>query len=294
MLKSKKSLISIGTIFLVLAVVLNTGCIGQMEEWEPEGTIEFGLPPWPGVTVKTEVARVILEGMGYETVGSSLDVGIVYGEMAEGNIDVLLASWLPGLHTPYIDEFGDRLDLVHINMPLTWDGLVVPRYVYEAGVQSIDDLPDYADEFDRRIVGIEPGAGIMIKTEAAIDAYGLDDWTLVSSSAPAQLAELDAAIEAGEWIVIPKWKPHSAFIVFDIVELDDPLDVYEEGEVWTVARLGLDEDHPAAYAFLQKFQISPETQSEWIYQYADLGRDPREIAEEWVNDNPDKVIEWTT
>lgn len=296
MLKSKKSLISIATIFLVLAVVLNTGCIGQMDEWEAEGTIEFGLPPWPGVTVKTEVARELLEGMGYTTTAAQLDAGIVYAELAEGNIDVLLAGWLPATHGEYWNLYEDRLELVHVNVPETWLGLVVPTYVYEAGIQSITDLPGNEDKFGGTIVGIEPGAGIMINTGRAIDIYGLDGYTLASSSTPAMMAELDAAIEANEWVVATLWKPHSAFAIFDIMELDDPQFVYgEEGDkVYTVLKDGFAEDYPLAYTFFQKFQVSPETQSEWIHQYADLGRDPREIAREWINQNPEKVIEWTT
>lgn len=33
---------------------------------EPE-TIRFSVPPWPGVTVKTQVASTLLDSLGYKT-----------------------------------------------------------------------------------------------------------------------------------------------------------------------------------------------------------------------------------
>ena len=41
-------------------------------------------------------------------------------------------------------------------------GLVVPSYVT---IDSITELNDHKDKFGSRIVGIEPGAGLMIHTE---------------------------------------------------------------------------------------------------------------------------------
>lgn len=294
MLNSKKNLICIGTIILVFSIVLNTGCIGQAEDVTTDkGTINFGLPPWPGVTVKTQVAKVILEEMGYKVETNQLDAGIVYAEMAEGNIDALLAGWLPATHNEYWNIHQNNLELVHINVPGTWLGLAVPTYVYEAGVTSIPDLNGKETEFEGRIVGIEPGAGIMINTGRAIDAYGLTGYTLKTSSTPAMIAEVDAATLNNEWIVFTIWEPHSAFARFDIKKLDDPQKIYGDGDVvYTIVRKGFKEDFPEAYAFFEKFQITEDTQSEWILEYSDKGRDPAEIAREWVNNNRDLVEQW--
>lgn len=297
MINSKKNLIYIGTILLVFSIVLNTGCTGQANETQQvstdKGTIKFGLPPWPGVTVKTEVAKVILEEMGYKVETNKLDAGIVYAEMAEGNIDSLLAGWLPVTHKEYWKIHGNNLEQVHINVPETWLGLAVPTYVYDSGVKSLSDLNGKETEFGARIVGIEPGAGIMNSTNEAISAYGLTGYTLKSSSTPAMMAEVDSAILNNEWVVFTIWKPHSAFARFDIKELEDPQGIYGGGDVvYTIVRKGFKEDFPQAYAFFEKFQVTPETQSEWILEYSDKGRDPAEVAKEWVNNNRDQVQEW--
>lgn len=278
--------------------MLSAGCPQQAPEEGEEvekGTIKFGLPPWPGVTVKTEVARIILEDMGYTVKTNKLDVGVVYKEMANGNIDALLAGWLPVTHEAYWEENKAQLEQVHINVPSTWLGLAVPTYTYNEGIQSINDLKGNSDMFGGTIVGIEPGAGIMQSTEKAIQEYGLDGYTLKSSSTPAMLAEADASIKENQPVVFTIWEPHSAFAKFDIKKLEDPKGIYGGGDkVYTVTRKGFSEDFPEAYAFFQKFQVTPQTQSEWILEYSDKGRDPAKVAQEWVNNHPDKVEEWTS
>jgi len=278
---------------LMVASVFASGCIGgDDDDTEEKGTVSFGLPPWPGVTVKTEVVRIILEEKGYEVESSKLDAGVVYAEMAEGNIDCLLAGWLPVTHKEYWTQYGDQLEQVHINCPTTWLGLAVPTYVYDAGVHSIEDLNDYKSEFDSRIVGIEPGAGIMNSTEEAIDAYDLE-LTLESSSTPAMMAEVDSYTKDNDWIVFTIWEPHSAFARFDIKKLDDPKGIYGGGDVvYTITRKGFSEDFPEVYEFFQNFQISADTQSAWILEYSDNERPPEEVAQEWVDNNQELVDEW--
>ena len=46
---------------------------------------------------------------------------------------------------------------------------------------------------DYKIIGIEPGAGIMKLTKTAIEDYGLDDWQLIEGSSAAMVAELKKA-----------------------------------------------------------------------------------------------------
>lgn len=290
---SKRVILSMAIAVLMVASVFASGCIGgDDDDTEEKGTVSFGLPPWPGVTVKTEVVRIILEEKGYTVESSKLDAGVVYAEMADGNIDCLLAGWLPITHQEYWNQYGDQLEQVAINCPTTWLGLAVPTYVYDEGVTSIEDLNDYKDEFDSRIVGIEPGAGIMNSTEQVIETYDLD-YDLESSSTPAMMAEVDAYIDDNDWIVFTIWEPHSAFARFDIQKLEDPEGIYGGGDVlYTITRNDFADDFPEVYEFFQNFQISADTQSAWILEYSDNERPPEEVAQEWVDNNQELVDEW--
>ncbi|ABR53968.1 Substrate-binding region of ABC-type glycine betaine transport system [Methanococcus vannielii SB] len=288
-----KALLMIPILSLAL---LFSGCLNASENNDSEQkSLNLGLPPWPGVTVKSNVVKVILEEKGYAVKLNSLDAGLVYAKLAEGELDVLLAGWLPATHENYWNQYGDQLDKVNVNVEKTALGLAVPRHTYESGIQSITDLKGNGKIFNSRIVGIEPGAGIMSNTENAIEIYGLENYELKSSSTPAMMAELERAFNRNENIIVTVWEPHSVFFRFDIVMLDDPERVYGDGDkVYTIARKGLESDDPVLYEFFKKFKITPEIQSGWIYEYSDEGRNPEDVAREWVRNNSEIVSEWTS
>ena len=77
--------------------------------------------------------------MGYMVDVSELDIGVVYTALANEEIDVNLAGWLPTTHAQYWDEHGDELEIAGISVTTTWLGLGVPAYVDEE-IQSIEDL----------------------------------------------------------------------------------------------------------------------------------------------------------
>ncbi len=155
-----------------------------------------------------------------------------------------------------------------------------------------------AEKFDGEIIGIEPGAGIMNNTEVAMKEYGLeDDYDLIQGSTAAMQAELKRAIQREEWIVVPLWQPHGAYAQWDLCNLEDPKEVYQTGEgdhVSTVCRNDFQNDYPQVYDFLKEFKVTAETQSNWIYDYSIEGEDPGVVAENWINDNTDKIEEWKT
>lgn len=49
-------------------------------------------------------------------------------------------------------------------------GIAVPEY---APVETIADLKKYRNEFEGKIIGNEPGQGILLLAEKAIEVYGL-------------------------------------------------------------------------------------------------------------------------
>ena len=109
-------------------------------------------------------------------------------------------------------------------------------------ISSIEDLkdPDVAASIGGRIVGIEPGAGIMMATERAIEEYGLDNIQLLESSSSAMGKELLEAYEEQRPIVVTGWTPHWKFAKMELKYLDDPLGVYGgEEPIHTMVRQGL-------------------------------------------------------
>ncbi|MFW5790883.1 MAG: ABC transporter substrate-binding protein [Bacillota bacterium] len=289
-----------GIIFSLIFTLLLTGVSMALTSAEvsAEDTVNFGYVEWPGVTVKTAVASQILEDIGYETESSSYTQQVLFQGMKSGDVDAFLGTWLPTMEVNY-QKYHDEGVVEEVVVNLSGDEVsystAVPEYVYEAGVTSMADLHEHADKFESRIYGIEPGNDGNIIIQEAIDqgTYNLDDWEMVESSTSGMLAEVDRAISQEDWIAFNGWEPHWMNVAYDIKYLDDPENIWgEDDKVLTVARSDYEEEQPEVYRFLEQFVLDAEIQNEWINEYGNKERDPEDVAEEWVANNIDKVVEF--
>src|SRR5699024_1566364 len=96
-------------------------------------------------------------------------------------------------------------------------------------------------------------------------------------------------------IIVPLWKPHWIFGVEDLKMLEDPQEIYggDGDQIYTVARKGLEEDAPAAYRVLQQYEETYEMVEELMPLVHDEGQDVEEVAQQFLEDNPDLLEEWT-
>ncbi|MFE8695475.1 glycine betaine ABC transporter substrate-binding protein [Cytobacillus sp. FJAT-53684] len=149
------------------------------------------------------------------------------------------------------------------------------------------------ENVDYKIIGIDPGAGLMKATANVLDEYELDDWTLVEGSGAAMTAALKKAYNKEEPIIVTGWSPHWKFSKFDLKYLEDPKGTYGDAEnIHSIARNGLAEDHPSAYKVLDQFNWPEEDMNAVMVQITD-GEDPEKAARNWVDENSDKVAKWT-
>ena len=260
----------------------DTGAVGQQKE------ITIGYVTWDSEIASTNVLRQAFEQAGYDVELVAVDVGPLYQALAKGDVDCTVSAWLPGTHKTYMDEYGDDFVMVGKNLEGAKIGLVVPEYVT---IDSIEDLNAEKEKFDGKIIGIEPGAGIMRLTEDAIGEYGLD-FTLISSSSAGMAAELRSSINDGDWIVVTGWTPHWKFARWDLKYLEDPKGVYGGDEyIAALARTGLETDKPEAYTILTRFYWTPEDM-ESVMLAIEEGKSPEVAAKEWVDANQDVVDAW--
>ncbi|RLL43959.1 glycine/betaine ABC transporter [Oceanobacillus piezotolerans] len=143
------------------------------------------------------------------------------------------------------------------------------------------------------IVGIEPGSGTMNIAEKAIESYNLDV-ELLPSTEPAMITELQQAIEDEEPIVVTLWQPHWMFSEYDLKFLEDPKGTLGASEnIHTMTRLGLEEEHPSAYQFLDNFYWEVEDMNEVMSKFGqDDSVEPKDAAKEWIENNRDRVDAW--
>lgn len=198
----------------------------------------------------------ILEGKGYNVELEYADPAVVFQGVADGDYDVVTDVWLPLTHADYIESFGD--DMIELGAWFDSAALTIAVNA-DAPVDSLAELPDFVDDMNARIVGIEPGAGLTTATENAIEAYGLSDYEFLTSSTPAMLSELDTATSNGENIMVTLWEPHWAYGAYDIKNLEDPEGILGEAEeIVTYARTDFDTDFPEVAEWIGNFTMEAD------------------------------------
>jgi len=291
----KKKTISILLVLVFTLSLVSVGA-GTAMAAEDSDTIDFGYVQWPGVTVKTHVARKVLDHLGYETAMTSGSQAIVFKGMDTGDLDIFLGNWMPTMKI-HFDEYNEKgtVKAVRNNLLDVVYKTAVPEYVYEAGVTSLADLSENADKFNSTVYGIEPGneGNLIIKKAIDNNTYNLEGWKLQSSSTAGMLTSVKRAVNNEEWIAFNGWKPHYMNVMFDIRYLDDPEGIWGSGErVQTVVRTGFEEENPNVYKFLEQFKVTAPMQNEWIDMYKRQEMDPEVVAEEWIANNLDVVNQW--
>lgn len=281
-------------IFAAMGLILTFGSEGAFESTLLDGvderpTVTMAHNSWDDGIASTAVLANVLEDEGFNVEKVQLDPAVLVSSIATGDSDVSTVPWSK-THSAYLDEYSGQYDNMGGHATDTVSGAVVPAYMED--VNSIEDLTDQAD---KTFVSIEPGAVLIEQTQEVIDAYdNLSDWTVQGSSTGAMLSELKQAIANEEEIVITGWTPHWKFVEYDLKVLDDPKGIFEVGEdLVKIARKGLKEDNPVAYQIIDNFSWTLEDVQQIMTYLQEDDITPSEAGRRWMDDNPEKVKEWT-
>lgn len=245
---------------------------------------------WDCAVASTYVAQAVLEEkMGYDVEVLPVSAAAMWQALATGDADAMVTAWLPVTHAQYLEQTKDDVEELNVVATGAKIGLVVPEYV---NISSIEELNYHADKFDGKIIGIDPGAGIMGLTEEALDEYGLSNFELVEGSGATMAAALQDAIRNEEWVVVTGWSPHWKFGRWDLKYLEDPQGVYGEEEyIATIVRDDLEQDMPQVYEFFKKFSWNQDYMSQ-VMVWNQEGSDPADSAKRFIKEHPDLVQKW--
>lgn len=223
---------------------------------EDKGTITLGfLPSWTDGLSTAYLLQDQLEKIGYTVEMKTLtEAGPLYTGLAQGDVDMYPSAWPELTHAEYMDTYGDDIEDIgtyYENAKLT---IAVPEY---SELNSIEDLKGKGAEFDGKIIGIEPGAGLTAQTEKMIPAYGLEgEYELVTSSTAAMLTELKTATDAQEDLVVTLWRPFWANEAFGMKDLEDPEGAMGEAEgLHFLGHKGFAEEFPEAAELIEKIKL---------------------------------------
>lgn len=277
------------TILLLIFSIFAFGCAKQEANQVGEKpTILIALDPYTSSWPSAYVYKHIAEELGYSTEFVEGDIGFIYLGLAQGDIDIQPAAWVPTLHGSYIKKYKDKVELTGTIYEKPDMGWTVPTYV---DIDTIAELKGRADEFDHKIVGIEPSTGVMMTSEKTIESYGLDDYDLVEGSTAGMLAEVERAISKKEPIVFIGWRPHTMFSRYNIKVLKDTKGIWELDNVKTAVHKSFKEKAPDLYNFSQNFNISIEDIEKMQKQMEENNKDINILTKDWIEKNRTKIDE---
>lgn len=256
---------------------------------ESKGTVKIAYVNWIECIADTYLAKAALEAKGYEVEVINADVAPVFAAVAKGDADLFLEVWEPITHKDYVERFGDKIEKVGTIYTEGKLGLVVPDYVT---INSIEELNEHKDKFDGKIIGINPGAGIMSLTNDLIEAYNLD-LELVTSSEAGMLATLKRDFDRNNWVAVTGWKPHTKFAKWNLKILEDPKKVYGETETISVyATKGWSAKNPELATFFSNFKMNDENLGTLMVAMEENPGKESEAANEWYLNHKDLVDSW--
>lgn len=286
--KSRKQKRLFGGIAAAAVVALIGASVAFGRVSDNKGTVNLAYVEWDTEVASTHVVAEVLKEMGYEVKTTPLDNAIMWESVAKGEVDGMVAAWLPSTHQAQYEQYKDQVENLGPNLEGAKLGIAVPSYM------AVDSIADLSDEAGKTITGIEPGAGVVAAAENTVATYdNLSDWNVATSSSGAMTVALGQAIKNKEDIVITGWSPHWMFAKYDLKYLDDPEGTMGEAEsINTMVRQGLADDLPEVYEVLDKFNWTQEDMEEVMLAIND-GTSAEDAAKDWVTKHPEEVAAWT-
>ena len=284
MSKKKKWGVTASVVVVILAAV---GISSFTANSTTDKEINLAYVEWDTEIASTNVVAEVLRQMGYKVNVTPLDNAIMWESVAKGEMDGMVAAWLPNTHGSQYAQYKNQVEDLGENLTGAKVGLVVPSYM---DVDSIEELKAQAG---KTITGIEPGAGVVNAAENTLKTYSnLSDWKVATSSSGAMTVALGQAIKNKEEIVITGWSPHWMFAKYDLKYLEDPKGgMGDEEAIHTIVRDGLKENQPEAYQLLDNFNWTKEDMEKVMLEIKNK-KDPQKAAQDWIKNNQELVDSW--
>jgi glycine betaine/proline transport system substrate-binding protein len=271
-------------VMVVIALFLAFGTVAQAEKKE----FKFGVLQWNDLSMPTQIAVDFLARFGYKVTQIPFyEWGIAYAALAKGDIDALGAQ-VDYVSHDYWTKNREKLEKLSPYSHGLYQGLVVPSYVT---INSIEELNANKAKFDNKIVGIEPGSGLMRQSHSVVKEYGLQ-LTLVDGSTPAMTAALKSAVDQKKWIVVTLWTPSWMVMKWDVKFLADPKGIQEPHQTYFwIGRKGFAKEFPFARELLAAVYVPIEgiTQMEG---FCNEGLTNIQAAKKWQEQNKALMDRW--
>ena len=289
--------------------------------------VKIGVPTWTGAQAIAHLLGAVVEmriGGKVEMVPGNNATIFQAMDQGKGDIDVHPDVWLPNQESftkKYVDGAGSVT--LSSNPYQGNQGFCVSKDFAAANdITDIADLgrPDVAALMDSDGNGLgemwigAPGWASANVNEVKVRDYGLLDFIEpIRAEEAVKTARIRDSIAKGEGYAFYCYEPHAVWYMFDVVMLTEPTfdpekyvmvqpsddaDWYEKSMVATkddlkqvqiAWSLSLEERSPAIAEFFANFELTADDVSSLAFEISANGREPSEVAAEWVAANSDRV-----
>lgn len=284
-------------LFLLSAIAFSVPQIAWAVEPENCQKVRMAEPGWNDLTFTTGVMQTILTGLGYKAETNLLGLDIIYQSLKNKDLDVFMGYWDPAMVTYYEAYKADgSVETVHQNLEGAKYTFAVPQYVYDAGVHDIADLAKFADKFERKMYGIEPGSNQLMFDIVKDPKFDLATWEVVESSEQGMLTQVDKAVRKQNWIVFQGWAPHPMNNDFKLAYLTGG-DAYFGADlgaatVHTQVRKGYMQECPNVAALLNNVSFDIALENEGMAYLIRDSMTPTDAATKALKAHPDHLDKW--
>ena len=252
-------------------------------------TITIGTMSWEDLTPITGITKSVLEQQGYTVeVEEFSEWGIAFAALTKGDVDIMASQTDYVAHDYWLKNMKKLEKISPVSHGL-YQAIAVPSYVT---INSMDELAGVKDKFGGKIIGIEPGSGLMRDAASAVDAYGFD-MELVEGSTAAMTAALDSAMSRNEWIAVTVWEPSWMMQKYDVKFLADPKGVFPTAQsYYFIGTAGFSAENPHTRELLASIYV-PLADITAINGAMNDGKSLDEAVSDWVASHEDLVTRWT-
>ncbi|PBQ09313.1 glycine betaine ABC transporter substrate-binding protein [Pseudomonas syringae] len=269
-----------------VAAVIGLGCAAAQAE---DKSITLGTSAYEDLTPITGVTKKVLESAGYTVkVVEFAEWGIAFAALSKGDVQAL-ASQTDYATSDYWSKNKNRLEKLSPVSYGLYQSIAVPKYV---DIDSLDQLNDNAEKFSGKIIGIEPGSGLMSDADKAVSAYGLK-LQLLEGSTAAMTAALKSAVDRKQWVAVTVWEPSWMMQKYDLKFLKDPKGVFPPPQAYYwLGHKGFSEDHPQARELMASIYLPLSDITQMNSEVKD-GKTMDQAVDQWVQTHGDLIKRWT-
>jgi glycine betaine/proline transport system substrate-binding protein len=261
--------------------------------------LTIGHPALSFYEVTAAVIQLLFERQGFNVSVQSGSHAQMFPKVAQGQVDLFVAVWLPDAHRTYWDEYKSELveiSTLYDEARLYW---AVPAYV-PPEVRAVADLakPEIAARMHRTIRSTLPDSGLSMGGRKIFDHYRLAEagWTFETGPAKEWLAHFEQQIAAKADFVMPLWTPQWLNRAHKLRVLDEP-----QGFLGGPNRVALVASKEWArstarkqIAMLKRVSLSLKAVTEMDLWVNVERMSPRDAARKWISNNPNTVNYWIT